>query len=90
MPTVQNREEWDEWETETQEEVVREKGIYEQLYVAFGKTGIQALIIEQALPELENEADENIDYLIMLDINMPKMITKTENISQKIKIKNPF
>ena len=25
MPTVQNREEWDEWETETQEEVVREK-----------------------------------------------------------------
>jgi|TARA_B110000211_G_C13521381_1_gene311089 hypothetical protein len=25
MPTVQNREEWDKWETETQEEVVREK-----------------------------------------------------------------
>ena len=34
-----------------------EKGIYEELAVAFGKKGIQALIIEQVLPELEDEAD---------------------------------
>ena len=54
------------------EEIAREKGIYEQLYVAFGKTGIQALIIEQALPELENEADEILgritDYRMSLKL----------------------
>ena len=33
------------------------KGVYDQLSVAFGKSGIQALLIEQALPELEMEAN---------------------------------
>ena len=35
----------------------REKNIYEKLIVAFGKNGIQALIIENALPEIEEEAN---------------------------------
>jgi len=35
----------------------REKDIYEKLIVAFGKNGIQALIIENALPEIEEEAN---------------------------------
>ena len=35
-----------------------EKGVYDQLSVAFGKGGIQALLIEQALPELEAQANE--------------------------------
>jgi exonuclease SbcC len=34
-----------------------QKGVYDELSVAFGKKGIQALIIESALPELEQEAD---------------------------------
>ncbi|MBA7548563.1 hypothetical protein ES705_41024 [subsurface metagenome] len=34
-----------------------EKDIYEKLIVAFGKNGIQALIIENALPEIEEEAN---------------------------------
>ncbi|MFC1978361.1 AAA family ATPase [Chloroflexota bacterium] len=34
-----------------------QKGIYDELVVAFGRKGIQALIIESALPELEQEAD---------------------------------
>ena len=34
-----------------------EKNIYEKLIVAFGKNGIQALIIENALPEVEEEAN---------------------------------
>ena len=33
------------------------KDIYEKLIVAFGKNGIQALIIENALPEIEEEAN---------------------------------
>lgn len=35
----------------------REKNIYEKLIVAFGKNGIQALIIENVLPEIEEEAN---------------------------------
>lgn len=35
-----------------------QKGIYDQLSLAFGKGGIQALLIEQALPELEDQANE--------------------------------
>jgi len=36
----------------------KEKNIYEKLIVAFGKNGIQALIIENALPEIEEEANK--------------------------------
>jgi exonuclease SbcC len=35
----------------------REQNIYEKLIVAFGKNGIQALIIENVLPEIEEEAN---------------------------------
>ncbi len=35
-----------------------QKGVYDQLSAAFGKGGIQALLIEQAIPELENQAND--------------------------------
>ncbi len=35
-----------------------QKGVYDQLAGAFGKGGIQALLIEQALPELEDQAND--------------------------------
>jgi len=38
-------------------ETAEEKTIYEELQVAFGKRGVQAMIIESALPELEEEAN---------------------------------
>jgi len=41
----------------------KEKDIYEKLIVAFGKNGIQALIIENALPEIEEEANNLLDRL---------------------------
>ena len=54
------------------QEMANEKGLYEQLSLAFGKGGIQALIIEQAIPELENEADEILgritDYRMSLKL----------------------
>ena len=34
-----------------------EKGIYDELATAFGKRGVQALLIEKALPEIEEEAN---------------------------------
>ncbi|MBF8266799.1 MAG: hypothetical protein HW388_307 [Dehalococcoidia bacterium] len=49
-----------------------EKGVYDQLSVAFGKGGIQALLIEQALPELESQANELLgritDYRMSLKL----------------------
>ncbi|MDA0987554.1 MAG: SMC family ATPase [Chloroflexi bacterium] len=35
-----------------------QKGVFDQLSGAFGKGGIQALLIEQALPELEDQAND--------------------------------
>jgi exonuclease SbcC len=40
-----------------QRQVAQEKSIYDELATAFGKRGTQALIIEKALPEIEEEAN---------------------------------
>jgi len=37
--------------------VAKEKSIYEELSIAFSKKGIQAMIIDSALPEIEEEAN---------------------------------
>ena len=39
------------------ENILKEKDIYEELATAFSKKGIQALIIDTALPEIEEEAN---------------------------------
>jgi exonuclease SbcC len=38
-------------------QAIKDEGIYRELAEAFGKRGIQALLIEQALPEIETEAN---------------------------------
>ncbi len=43
--------------------LTQEKQIYEELALAFGKKGIQAMIIEQAIPEIEDEANRLLDRL---------------------------
>ena len=40
-----------------------EKGVYDELAVAFGKSGVQALIIESAMPQLEDDANEILGRL---------------------------
>lgn len=51
-------------ELEAQLKVVRkEQFIYDKLLTAFGKDGIQALIIENAIPELEDEANAILSRL---------------------------
>ncbi len=42
----------------TRKQLADEQGIYEDLREAFGKRGIQAMIIEAAVPEIENSANE--------------------------------
>ncbi|HID62853.1 MAG TPA: SMC family ATPase, partial [Anaerolineae bacterium] len=39
------------------QKAVEEKAIYDELRVAFGKKGLQAMIIEGAIPEIEDEAN---------------------------------
>jgi exonuclease SbcC len=40
-----------------QRETMEEKALYDELRLAFGKKGIQAMIIEAAIPEIEEEAN---------------------------------
>lgn len=46
-----------------QEQVQREISIYTDLALAFSKKGIQALIIENAVPEIEEEANKTLSRL---------------------------
>ncbi len=41
-----------------QRETMKEQALYDELRVAFGKKGIQAMIIEAAIPEIEEEANQ--------------------------------
>ncbi|MBX6341687.1 MAG: SMC family ATPase, partial [Thermomicrobiaceae bacterium] len=43
--------------------VVEEQAIYDELALAFGKRGIQAMIIENIVPELEHEANAILDKM---------------------------
>ena len=43
--------------------LVEEKGVYDELTVAFGKNGIQALIIETAIPQIQDDANELLGRL---------------------------
>ena len=44
-------------------ELAERKNIYDELSVAFGKNGIQALIIEAAIPQLQDDANELLGRL---------------------------
>ena len=44
-------------------ELAERKSIYDELTVAFGKNGIQALIIETAIPQLQDDANELLGRL---------------------------
>jgi exonuclease SbcC len=39
------------------DDVLREKGLYSELATAFGRNGIQAMLIEVAIPEIQDEAN---------------------------------
>lgn len=46
-----------EEKTKELRQTAEERSIYDELTIAFGKKGVQALIIEKALPEIEEEAN---------------------------------
>ena len=43
--------------------LLNEKAIYDELAMAFGKNGVQALMMESAIPQLEAEANELLGRL---------------------------
>ncbi len=69
-----------------------QKGVYDELAVAFGKKGIQALIIESALPEIEQEADRLLGRMtdsrmnIRLESQRAKK-TKKDEVEETLDIK---
>jgi len=62
------------------EQVIKEALIYEELTEAFGKKGVQALIIETALPEIENEANR---LLARMTDNRMNVKLETQRETQK-------
>lgn len=46
-----------EQKAQEREDAAREQALYEELDTAFGKQGVQALLIDQALPEITEEAN---------------------------------
>lgn len=49
--------------SEEKSNLQKEKGSFEELALAFGKKGIQAMIIETAIPEIEDEANALLERL---------------------------
>ncbi len=49
--------------SEEKNNLQKEKNIYEELSLAFGKKGIQAMIIETAIPEIEEETNKLLEKL---------------------------
>ncbi|MCX6013420.1 MAG: hypothetical protein NTV30_08445, partial [Chloroflexi bacterium] len=72
--------------------LLEEKSIYDELTVAFGKKGIQALIIESAIPEIEIEADRLLakmtDNRMHLKIESQRAkISKKDELEETLDIK---
>ena len=51
-------------------QLVEQRGIYDELVQAFGKKGIQAMLIETAIPELEHEANELLGRMTDNQMNL--------------------
>lgn len=62
------------------EEARRAQSIYDELTVAFGKRGVQALLIEAALPEIEQVANE---LLARMTGNRMHVTLETQRLTQK-------
>ena len=69
----------------------RDKGLYDELQKAFGKSGIQAMIIEQVLPELEEEANTLLsrmtDGRMHLSIETQRQAKSTDGVIETLDIR---
>lgn len=72
------------------ESVAKEQRIYEELALAFGKKGIQAMLIENVLPELEEEANRLLarmtDNRMSLKIESQRSLKSREGEAETLDI----
>lgn len=70
--------------------LAEERSLYEELQLAFGKKGLQALIIETAIPELEEEANALLGRMTEGRMNVrfdTQRDTKAGNVIETLDIK---
>jgi len=60
---VKQTEKFQKEKLEEKEKLQKEKDIFEELSLAFGKRGIQTMIIEAAIPEIEDETNSLLERL---------------------------
>lgn len=63
------------------DDLIRERGLYEDLSIAFGRNGIQALIIEDALPQIENDANDLLGRLTDNRMSLKLQLSEGRRIS---------
>lgn len=66
-------------------ELADEKGIYDELTLAFGKDGIQALVIESAIPQLQNDANAILSRIT--EHQMHLRLELDEGTSERLEIR---
>jgi exonuclease SbcC len=67
-----------------QNQLGEKRAIYEELRLAFGKDGIPAMIIEAAIPEIEEEANQLLSYMTDGQMHI-RFDTQREKVSGGIK-----
>ena len=65
--------------------LARDKSIYDELTVAFGKNGIQALVIESAIPQLQDDANEILGRIT--ENRMHLKLELDESTSEQLEIR---
>ncbi|MDI3340221.1 MAG: SMC family ATPase [Sphaerobacter sp.] len=70
--------------------VAEEKAIYDELTLAFGKRGVQAMIIENVIPELQQEANAILDKMpgntMRIEFRTQKQTVRGDNTIETLDI----
>ena len=86
---LQREAEWQQGQTQ-REQLITERTLYSDLVQMFGKNGIQAIIIENAIPELEEEANQILsrvsDNAMHLTLETQRD-TRSGNVAETLDIK---
>jgi exonuclease SbcC len=86
---LQREAEWHQGQ-EQREKLIGERALYSDLVQMFGKNGIQAIIIENAIPELEEEANQILsrvtDNAMHLTLETQRD-TRSGNVAETLDIK---
>ena len=74
------------------DKVIKERSLYSDLSIAFGRNGVQALIIEDALPQIENDANDLLARLtdnrmsLKLQLVEGRRLRGTDTLSEELRV----